>query len=117
MKKRTPVVLTRLLVLTSLCMSVVPCFAGSQRGVITHLLVWASDGVVYFYLSGTPKDRPSCAQAWHYWMIKDENSTAGKQQLMQLLTAYALGTPITVYGTNTCIRWADGEDVDTIVLE
>ena len=109
--------LTRLLLLTSLCVSAVPCFAGSQKGVITQLLVRASDGVVYFFLSGTPKDRPSCAQVWTYWMIKDENSTAGKQQLVQLLTAYALGTPVAVFGTNTCTRWGDGEDVEYIVLE
>jgi hypothetical protein len=116
-KKKTPMVLAQLLLFTSLCVSAVPCFAGMQQGFITSLFIRASDGLVYFYLNGTPKERPSCAKALKYWMIQDENSTAGKQQLAQLLTAYASGKTLIVYGTNTCTRWPDGEDVDIIVIE
>ena len=117
MQKRTPRVLAGFLLLASLCVSVIPCLAGTQQGFVTYLYVRASDGLVYFYLSGTPKDRPACAQNTTYWMIRDENSTAGKQQLAQLLTAYASGSTLTIYGADKCIRWPDGEDVDNLRLQ
>jgi hypothetical protein len=33
-----------------------------------------------------------------------------------LLTARAMGQPVTVIGFNTCTRWADGEDVNELYL-
>jgi hypothetical protein len=108
--------LAQFLLLTSLYVSAVPCFAGTQQGIITALYVKASDGLVWFYLTGTPTDKPSCAK-FKYWMIQDETSAAAKQQIAQLLTAYALGKPIIVYGANTCTRWGDGEDVETIAIQ
>jgi hypothetical protein len=115
MQKRTPMVYAQLLLLVSLSFSAVPCFAGTQQGFITAIYVRASDGLIVFHVSGTPQNKPGCAQL-NYWIIRDENSTAGKQQLAQLLTAHALGSTVTVYGANTCTRWPDGEDVETIEL-
>jgi len=88
-------------------------FGGEQTGQITLLLTRASDGLVYFYMSEAPTGRPACATQ-PYWMIKDENSAAGKRQLAVLLMARATGKVITVIGSNTCSRWSDGEDVGTI---
>lgn len=104
-----------ILLSVSLCLSPVPSVAGTQQGFVTSVLVRASDGLVYFFVSGTPSNRPSCATG-AYWMIRDETSVAGKQQLAQLLTAYAAGTTIVVYGTNTCTRWPNGEDVEVIQM-
>ena len=93
----------------------IPAMAGSQTGQVISVQVRASDGLVWFYLSGTPSGRPSCATNT-YWMILNENSVAGKQQLAQLLTARATGQVITVVGSNTCNRWNDGEDVNLITF-
>lgn len=91
-------------------------FAGSQTGKVTNIIVRQSDGLHYFYMSGTGENRPDCAASHTYWMIKDENSTVGKTQFSMLLTAYASGRTITVAGTNTCTCWGDGEDVNVIQL-
>ena len=87
--------------------------AGSQVGSIVDLWVRASDGLIYFSLSGgrTP---PPCAAAHGYWMIRDENSNVGKQQYAMLLAAKLSGKTVAVLGLGTCTRWPDGEDVDEI---
>ena len=94
------------------CVSV---FAGTQTGQVTSIYKRASDGLVYFYVSGQPAGRAQCAANTPYWMIRDENSVTGKQQLAMLMTARATGQAITVIGSNTCLRWGDGEDVDYVV--
>lgn len=88
---------------------------GQQTGQITRVVTRASDGLVYFYVSGSPIDRPACA-THPYWVIKDENSAAGKRQLAVLLAAQTTGRQIAIHGFNACARWSDGEDVNTIEL-
>ncbi len=92
-------------------------FAGSQTGKVTSILVRQSDGLHYFYMSGVGENKPDCASSHTYWMIKDENSTVGKTQFSMLLTAYASGKTISVIGTNSCTRWGDGEDLNSIALK
>lgn len=104
----------KLALLASLSLIAFPAFAGSQTGKITQLFVRASDGLVYFVLSGPAFGKPACA-IQPYWMIKDENAAAGKRQLALLLTARATDQVITVSGMSTCTRWGDGEDVDNIM--
>ena len=105
----------RILILLA-CLFPLVSFAGSQGGKITQLIA-RSDNLHYFFLEGTPTNRPDCALSQNYWMIKDENSVAGKTQISMLLTAYASGKAITVVGTGECTRWSDGEDVSYIKLE
>ncbi|MEN3157329.1 hypothetical protein ABC502_02980 [Alkalimonas sp. NCh-2] len=93
-----------------------PALAGEQTGTVNHLLVRASDGLVYFYLEGSAKtNSPACARN-DYWMIRDENSEVGKKQYAMLLAAQASGKRVKVVGLNTCQRWGDGEDVNFIQL-
>lgn len=89
--------------------------AGTQTGHVMHVHVRASDGLVYVILDGPISNRPTCATI-NYWMIKNENSTSGKQQLAQLLAAKVSGQEITLVGSNTCTRWSDGEDIDDVVF-
>lgn len=89
--------------------------AGTQTGQVTKLQTRASDNLVYFYLTGTPSDRPACA-TYPYWMIKDETSDTGKRQFAMLMAAYVSGRSVTVHGAGTCTRWGDGEDVDYVIL-
>ncbi|WP_102796411.1 hypothetical protein [Bowmanella denitrificans] len=58
-----------------------------------------------------------CAVNTHYWVIKDENSTAGKSQFSMLMAAYAAGKTVRIIGNNTCTRWADGEDILEVYLK
>lgn len=105
-----------IIVLFSVSMFLSPAFAGTQTGQVTQILVRAQDGLIYFQMSGpVTAPRPACAQNTSYWMIRDENSNAGKQQLGLLLAARATGQSITVTGSNTCLRWVDGEDVNYFV--
>lgn len=100
----------------ALCVSAMAgghALAGQQVGQVTQVVVRASDGLVYFYMSGTPSGRAPCATNT-YWMIKDENSAAGKRQLAILLMARETGQQVIVGGANTCTRWSDGEDVEFI---
>lgn len=91
------------------------CAAGIQTGTVGDVIIRQSDGLVYFYLSGTATGKPACATG-SYWIIKDENSNAGKQIIAALLAANAQGTTVTVEGFNTCTRWPNGEDVLRIIL-
>ena len=89
--------------------------AGQVTGTVKEIIVRAEDGLHYFYMNGTATDKPACATN-SYWMIKDENSAAGKAQFSMLLTAYVTGKIIKVTGSNSCTRWRDGEDASVILF-
>lgn len=89
---------------------------GTQTGKVVHLTLRGSDGLVLIDLDGPVSDKPICAR-YLYWIIKDETSLIGKQQLALLLTAKATGQTIAISGTGTCTRWHDGEDIDAIQLQ
>lgn len=92
--------------------------AGEQTGLVTEIAVRASDGLVTFKLSNSAGlTRPYCASQTYYWIIKDENSESGKRQLALLLMARAEKLPVTVKGTGACTRWADGEDVNLLIVQ
>lgn len=86
---------------------------GRQYGQITTIVVRASDGLVYVYMSGTLVDRPSCSKV-NYWMIRDENSAAGKKQLALLMMAQASNRYVLLTGQGDCKRWSDGEDIEEV---
>lgn len=88
-------------------------YAGSQIGEIQYVIVRASDGLIYFRLSGSKSGAPGFATSGE-WMIRDESSNVGKQQYAMLLAAQLAGKSVTVSGFNTCVRWGDGEDVNEI---
>lgn len=91
-------------------------YAGVQEGTINVLYVRASDGLVWVELTGAATDKPACAKGHSYWMVKDENSAAGKKQLAMLLLAQATGKKIVISGSGACTRWSDGEDIETVGL-
>jgi hypothetical protein len=102
-------------VLVAICLFLASslAFAGTQSGTVAWIIVRSTDGLTYFHLSGGKSGSPSCATG-SYWIIRDENSTAGKHQLALLLSAQASGKKVNVVGRNSCARWGDGEDVDTV---
>lgn len=100
---------------TALCMFSSPISAGEQTGKITQIVVRASDNLHYFTLEGPSSGKPTCA-SMGYWMIKNENSVAGRSQLSILHSAQAQQKPIRVIGAGTCTRWPDGEDVEAMLI-
>ena len=94
-------------------------WASSETGKIIYFIARPSDNLHYFELNGEHADKPSCNGnvSQEYWMIKDENSAAGKTQISMLLIAYVTGKTISVVGTERCDRWSDGEDVKTLRFE
>jgi len=49
-------------------------------------------------------------------MIKDENSVAGQQQYSMLLGAHAAQKTVNISGMNTCSRWGDLEDINSVQI-
>jgi predicted permease len=95
----------------------VPAWAfGSAQGTVFRLHVRASDGLVYVYLNGNRINRPACA-VQPYWVIRDETSAVGKQQLALLMLAQATGRTVIIQGSGTCTRHVDGEDIKEVALE
>lgn len=105
----------RIFLFFAILMSSVPqAMAGYETGTVSYIIVRESDGLVYFTLTGGAEtNKPSCATG-SYWMIKDETSTTGMMQYSMLLSAQASGQTIRVDGHNTCSRWKDGEDVNSL---
>jgi hypothetical protein len=89
---------------------------GTVEGTISYLYQRASDNLIYVHVGGTVSGRPSCATSSTYFMVRDENSNTGKGQFATLLAAKIAGKTIRVQGSNTCLRWADGEDIDFILI-
>lgn len=106
----------RFLFLLTILIVSFPAYSGEQYGKVKEVIVRGSDGLHYFWLEGAPSGKPICAQNT-YWMIRDENSSAGKAQLAILLSAQAQQKSIKVVGSGTCTRWSDGEDVDYIAIQ
>jgi hypothetical protein len=95
----------------------VPAWAfGSARGTVFRLHVRASDGLVYVYLNGDRTNRPACA-VQSYWIIRDETSAVGKQQLALLMLAQTTGRSVIIQGSGLCTRFADGEDIKEVAVE
>ncbi|NIA55772.1 hypothetical protein HAV22_19235 [Massilia sp. TW-1] len=93
----------------------IAAFAGSQSGQVKNVIIRASDGLVYVEVTGTAENKPGCA-THSYWMIKDEKSLTGRQQLASLLLAQANGQTVSIIGNGSCTRWSDGEDIDYIII-
>lgn len=93
-------------------------FAGQQTGQVDILYARAQDNLHLVTLkNASPKtNSPSCATNT-YWLIKDENSVAGKSQFSQLLAAKMAQKNVSITGTNSCDRWNDGEDINIIIIQ
>lgn len=91
--------------------------AGTQTGTVGDVRVRATDGLHYFYISGQPSNRASCASGTTYWMIRDEESQAGKTQMSMIIAAKMAGNTVSIIGTGSCTRWGDGEDVRDVLLK
>ena len=106
--------------LVSLLLCPGPVHGSQEYGFVSWVGVRASDGLIIFAISNYPHvpastrtSKPACATAG-YWVIRDENSTAGARQYEAVMKARFAVRTIAVYGTGTCTRWPDGEDADFV---
>jgi hypothetical protein len=90
--------------------------AGSQTGKVKDVYVRDSDGLILVDLYGTASGHPACATQ-QYWIIPSESTDSGKRFLAMLIAAQLSGRTVAVRGKNTCSRWGDGEDIESIGLE
>lgn len=90
--------------------------ASTYTGKISAIHVRNADGLVWIYVEGTRTGEvPTCGKKT-YMIIKNENSESGKRQLALLMLAHATNKKVIVVGANTCTRWGDGEDIDTVSI-
>ena len=102
------------LILASLSAAAVsPAIAGTQTGFVKDIYVRDSDGLILVDLMGTASGHPACALQ-PYWIIANETSDNGKRLFSMLLAAQAAGRVVQIIGKDTCSRWPDGEDIETI---
>lgn len=90
--------------------------AGNQTGQVVRIFVRQTDHVVLVDITGTPTNKPACAP-YTYWIIKDETSVTGKQQLALLMLAKATGQTVNIAGTGDCTRFPSGEDIDVVIVQ
>ncbi len=90
-----------------------PAIAGTQSGFVKDIYIRDSDGLVLVNLMGTASGHPLCAQQT-YWVLPNETSDTGKRLYSMLLAAQLSSRIVTIIGKDTCSRWADGEDIDTV---
>ena len=107
--------------LASICaVAVSPAIAGDQVGYVRDLYVRDSDGLIYVYLyvSGGPSHSPDCVTNTHpvggYWVIPNETTDTGRRLFSTLLAAQISNRFVKIEGKNTCSRWHDAEDIDTV---
>ena len=93
-----------------------PSHAGSVTSFVTRVYVRQHDGLVYFDTTGPINNRAACGLSNNTWIIPNENTETSKRQYAALLAAKAANLQVDVYGSGACTRWADSEDVDTIVI-
>ena len=100
--------------LANLCaVAATPAIAGTQTGLVKDVYIRDSDGLILVDLLGTATNHPACALQ-PYWIIPNETTDSGKRLFATLLAALISGHKITIHGKNTCSRWRDGEDIDTV---
>jgi hypothetical protein len=102
------------LVLASCCaVAVSPAIAGTQSGFVKDLYIRDSDGLILVDLTGTASGRPACALQ-PYWLIPNETTVTGKRLFAMLLAAQVSGHVVSILGKDTCHRWPDGEDIESV---
>jgi hypothetical protein len=94
-----------------------PAIAGTETGFIKAIHVRDSDGLIWVDLTITtnpgPLNHPQCA--WQpYWILPNESSQSAKELFATLLAAQVSGRKVTLIGKNTCTRWPDGEDIESV---
>lgn len=104
---------TALATALSICLMslAVPSYAGSQQGKVT-LVVTTDTGQTLIKLSGTAAGSPACNTQGRFAF--DNTTSAGAAQTAHALTALATGRTVSIHGKNTCVAWADSEDVKYI---
>lgn len=87
----------------------------SQDGNVAQIRVRATDGLVSIYLDGPRTTPPGCATQ-PFFVVGNEASIAGRQQIALVTMAQASGKRVTIYGTGSCGRWPDAENVAEVVV-
>lgn len=89
-----------------------PVWASHTDTVRVHSLHFMENGVVIFYHSGPVRTgAPACGGNQASRFAINAATDAGKAQLAGLMTAYAAGRSVRVFGANHCNAYGDTESV------
>lgn len=86
--------------------------AGSAAAGKISTIHFFSDGRVIFYSDGVRSNVPSCATTQPARFSLDGSTAGGKTQLAGILTAYAAGKQIVIYGRGSCDMYGDTETLE-----
>ena len=89
-----------------------PVFAGNTYGTISPVVIQANYAV--FSMSSNGTGRPGCATSQRFAFLT--NSTAGQAMLSALMTAFATGKNVAIFGNNACDVWPDSETVSYLAV-
>jgi hypothetical protein len=87
--------------------------AGSASPGIIINPYFTPTGTVLVTTDASQSAAPACATVPNRWAI-DATTPAGKLQATAVLTAYAMGKRIAIWGTGTCSVWGDTEGVSLL---
>jgi len=91
-----------------------PAIAGTQTAFVKDIYIRDSDGLIIVDLTGNAASgHPACALQ-PYWIIPSENSETGRHLLALLIAAQISSRYVIIQGKNTCSRWPDGEDIESV---
>ena len=85
-------------------------FAGNAELGSLSKIHFMSDGVIIVYTNGTRSGAPTCATHTSRFAI-DGTTEGGKVQVSGILTMYASGKSIKIYGANNCNAYGDTETI------
>lgn len=89
-----------------------PALASDQSGQVTQILTM-DNGTVLFFLNGPRTGTiPSCAVGHANRFALNGKTPEGQVRAANLLTAFSMRTTVYVYGKNSCVSWADTEEVE-----
>jgi hypothetical protein len=89
----------------------VPAAASSAQGKVSR--VYMVYGVAMILLDTPPRAGvPACGAGNGTRWAFNATTPAGQAMLSVILTAYASGRPVSIYGTNTCLDWGDTESIE-----
>jgi len=94
-------------------------YAGSAGSGNLHTIHYMGNGAVIVYTTGVRSaDIPPCATTGNLNRFAiDGTSNVGKVQLSGLLSAYATGKKVIIYGAGNCGPWGDAETISYFYMD
>lgn len=91
-----------------------PAQAGTTTTTLQSIRLQGSSNLVYVYPSGGVQNAPSCHTTKGSYYSFSITRPMAKEYLAALLAAHARGTPVTLYGSGSCVDDPTSETLDAL---